>query len=222
MTNKVELNTLTQVVHKEQAFLTALNENFVRLQQAINDTVSRTGVVPNQMEEVLDMNGKRIVNVGAALEDNDALTKVYINELVADVEAAIARLSTLVEDAKNALEVWASEHIYPVAQAAVDQAEAARDAAQIYYRDTKALYDQLETLVVNMGVLLQIGNSLSDITTVSGDLTNIDTVAGLSAAITTVSENITEILAASTYADHAEIWAEGTGVGCHCLLRQSV
>lgn len=210
MANKIELNKLTQVVHKEQAFLTALNENFVRLQQAINDTVSRTGVVPNQMEEVLDMNGKRIVNVGAAVEDNDALTKAYINELIADVEAAIARLSTLVEDAKNALEVYAAEHIYPVAQAAVDQAEAARDAAQIYYRDTKDLYDSLEGLVNNLETLLAVGRSLEDIITVSGDLTNIDTVAGLSEAITTVSENITEILAASTYADHAEIWAEGT------------
>lgn len=154
MTNKVELNTLTQVVHKEQAFLTALNENFLRLQQAINDTLSRTGVVPNQMEEVLDMNGKRIINVGAAEEDTDALTREFIQDLIADVEAAVARLTTLVEEAKQALEIYAAEYILPPAIAARDAAIAAKDAAKGYYDDTKDLYDALKVLVDNIDVLL--------------------------------------------------------------------
>lgn len=155
MTNKVELNTLTQVVHKEQAFLNALNENFLRLQQAINDTLSRTGVVPNQMEEVLDMNGKRIVNVGAAEEDTDALTREFIQGLIADVEAAVARLTTLVEEAKQALEIYAAEYILPPAIAARDAAIAAKDAAKGYYDDTKDLYDALKVLVDNVDILLQ-------------------------------------------------------------------
>ena len=154
MTNKVELNKLTQVVHKEQAFLTALNENFLRLQQAINDTLSRSGVVPNQMEEVLDMNGKRIINVGAAVEDTDALTRGFIQGLIADVEAAVARLNSLVEEAKQALEIYAAEYILPPAIAARDAAIAAKDAAKGYYDNTKDLYDALKVLVDNIDVLL--------------------------------------------------------------------
>jgi hypothetical protein len=207
MPNKVELNELTQVVHKEQAFLVALNENFVRLQRAINDTLSRSGVVPNQMQEVIDMNGKRIVNVGAALEDNDALTKAYIDSLIEQVEAAIARLDSLVDAAQQALQVYASEHIYPVMQAALDDTTAARDAAQGFARDandsyvaTKGLYDQLSGLASHLNELL----------TVYGDIVNIDTVAGLSADLTTIATNIQAILDSPVYAANARIWAEGT------------
>ena len=217
MTNKVELNELTQVVHKEQAFLVALNENFLRLQQAINDTLSRTGVVPNQMEEVLDMNGKRIVNVGAAVEDNDVVTRAFINVLIADVEAAVARLDTLVTQAQQALELYAAEHIYPVAQAAVDAAEAARDAAKGYYDDTKDLYDALADVRNNLSTLLALGNDLTNIDAVAGDLTNIDALAQITSDITTCATNIQAILDAQTYAGNAAVWAEGTDAQVEAL-----
>lgn len=210
MTNKVELNRLTQVVHKEQAFLTALNENFLRLQQAINDTLSRSGVAPNEMEEVLDMNGKRVINVGAAVEDTDALTRGFINDLIASVEAAVARLDSLVADAKTELALYAATNILPPAEHARDEAIAAKNAAKEYYDDTKALYDQLASLVQNLNALLAISEHLGDIVTVKENLSNINEVAAISEAITTCSNNITAILAAPIYADHAETWAEGT------------
>lgn len=210
MTNKVELNRLTQVVHKEQAFLTALNENFLRLQQAINDTLSRSGVAPNEMEEVLDMNGKRVINVGAAVEDTDALTRGFINDLIASVEAAVARLDSLVAEAKEELALYAATNILPPAEHARDEAVAARDAAKGYYDDTKDLYDQLSSLVQNLNALLAISEHLGDIVAVKENLSNINEVAAISEAITTCSNNITAILAAPIYADHAETWAEGT------------
>ena len=210
MTNKVELNRLTQVVHKEQAFLTALNENFLRLQQAINDTLSRSGVAPNEMEEVLDMNGKRVINVGAAVEDTDALTRGFINDLIASVEAAVARLDSLVAEAKEELALYAATNILPPAEQARDDAIAAKNAAKEYYDDTKALYDQLSSLVTNLNALLDVASDLTNINSVAGDLTNIDTLAAISSDITTVSSNIAAILAAPTYAAHAETWAEGS------------
>ena len=210
MTNKVELNELTQVVHKEQAFLTALNENFARLQQAINDTLSRSGVVPNQMQEVLDMNGKRIVNVGDATEDTDALTKRFIDGLISQVEDAIARLSELTNQAIQAVQLFYTENIYPDMVAAVDDArEAARDAKG-YYDDTKALYDALSGLADNLATLLAIGADLSNIDAVAADLTNIDALASLTTELTAIYNNLTQILAAPTYADHAQKWAEGS------------
>ena len=218
MTNKVELNRLTQVVHKEQAFLTALNENFLRLQQAINDTLSRSGVAPNEMEEVLDMGGKAIINVrsveplddGSPNPDDFAVTRRDIKDLIAEVEAAAERLTTLVADAKTELALYAATNILPPAEHARDEAIAAKNAAKEYYDDTKALYDQLSSLVQNLNALLAISEHLGDIVTVKENLSNINEVAAISEAITTCSNNIAAILAAPTYAEHAETWAEGS------------
>lgn len=143
MTNKVELNTLTQVVHKEQAFLTALNENFLRLQQAINDTLSRSGVVPNQMEEVLDMNGKRIINVGPAIEDTDALTRGYIEGLIGEIEDAIARLGELTNQAIEAVQLYYTENIYPSMAAAVTEAQTASGHAETWAEGSDAQVEAL-------------------------------------------------------------------------------
>lgn len=210
MTNKVELNELTQVVHKEQAFLRALNENFVRLQQAINDTLSRSGVVPNQMEEVLDMNGKRVINVGAAIEDTDALTKQFIDGLIAQVEAAIARLNTLVDQAKQAVQLYYEENIFPPMNAAKIAAQDAARDAKGYYDDTKALYDELSGLAANLSALLAIYADLANINAVAADLTNIDALAAITTDITAIYNNLATILASPTYAANAHTWAEGT------------
>lgn len=217
MTNKVELNELTQVVHKENAFLVALNENFRRLQQAINDTLSRTGEVPNQMEEVLDMNGKRIVNVGDAEEETDALTRRFINGLIAQVEDAIARLTDLTNQAIEAVRLFYTENIYPDMVAAVDDAQAAARDAKGYYDDTKALYDELAGLSEHLAEILAVSADIANINAVAGDLTNIDTLAGLTTELTAIYNNLTEILAASTYADNAKTWAEGADVAVEAL-----
>lgn len=156
MSNKVELNNLTQVVHNESNFLSALNENLKRLQQAINDTLSRTGKTPNQMEQVLDMNGKRIVNIGKGIDDTDAATIKDIKDMLTRVDFAIARLSSLTIEARQALQVYATEYIYPVAQAAVDQAEAARDRAEDYADQAEDSYNALKPLLDNMDALLSL------------------------------------------------------------------
>lgn len=167
MSNKVELNNLTQVVHNESNFLSALNENLKRLQQAINDTLSRTGKTPNQMEQVLDMNGKRIVNIGKGIDDTDAATVKDIKDMLTRVDAAIARLSSLTIEARQALQVYATEYIYPVAQAAVDQAEAARDQAEAardsaedYAEDAReqaeGIYNSVKPLLDNLDALLHL------------------------------------------------------------------
>lgn len=156
MSNKVELNNLTQVVHNESNFLFALNENLKRLQQAINDTLSRSGKTPNQMEQLLDMNGKRIVNIGKGVDDSDAATVKDIKDMLARVDSAIERLSSLTIEARQALQVYATEYIYPVAQAAVDQAEAARDRAEDYADQAEDVYDAVKPLLDNLDALLRL------------------------------------------------------------------
>lgn len=109
MPNKVELNTLTQVGNNEVAFLYALNENLTRIQQAINDTLSRTGVVPNQMEQAIDMNGFEILNVKSGKGPRDVVTRADIQELITKVEQSIAELNKVIPDAQSALLSYAQE-----------------------------------------------------------------------------------------------------------------
>lgn len=212
MTNKVELNRLSQVNNNEQNFLAALNDNLQRLQAAINDTLSRTGVSPNQMEEVLDMNGNRICNVGAAVEPTDVVTKQDIQNIIDSANEAIAQLDTLVESAKIALQNYANEYIYPVATAALDGAQAAQRAAEAA-RDALLLNPDYQTIVARLPDIMAVVDALDDLQgildnmdellAVSGDLTNIDAVAANLTDLDAIAGNLSEILMASTYAQQA-------------------
>lgn len=207
MVNKVELNELTQVVHNEKNFLTALNENLVRIQKAINDTLSRSGVIPNQMEEVLDMNGKRIINVGDPVEDHDALTRNFIDGLISRVEEAINRLSTLTIEARNALIAYANEYILPPAIAARDAAVAAAAsasdssssaassaaAAEAAKAVVEGLYEDLIWIVQHKTELLSLIEHAEAMETVAGSIEDIQDIA----------DNLQSVLNSKT-------WAEGT------------
>lgn len=212
MTNKVELNRLSQVNNNEQNFLTALNENLRRLQEAINDTLSRSGVTPNQMEEVLDMNGNRICNVGPAVEPTDVITKQDIQNIIDAANEAIARLDGLVEAGKTALMNYAQEYIYPTVTAALDGAQAAQAAAEaardalLLNPDYQALTQNLPTimtLVDNITVLENIRDNMTELLAVSDDLTNIDAVAADLTNLDAIAGNLEEILRSSTYAQQA-------------------
>lgn len=48
------------------------NENLAAIEDAIQDTLSRTGSTPNQMEATLDMNSNKIINLAAPEDMNDA------------------------------------------------------------------------------------------------------------------------------------------------------
>lgn len=129
MTHKVQLTELKQVLHNEKSFLAALNSNLQALQDMLDKSLSRDGTVPNQMEEVLDMNGKRIINVGTAEEPTDVVTKADIQSIINEAEEAIARLGSLVQEAQYTLEVYGREVIVE-AVAAKDAAVVAKQAAQ--------------------------------------------------------------------------------------------
>lgn len=144
MTHKAELNTLTQVVHKEQDFLTALNANFQSLQKVVDETLSRVGQVPNQMESALDMNGNRIINVQSGTGPNDVVTRKDIQYVLDQAEAALAEINRLTEEAKDILDIYAREILQQssdardAAQAAQAAAEGAADRAAISYEEARA------------------------------------------------------------------------------------
>ncbi len=60
----------------------AINENVQRVAAALENTLSRDGTGPNQMEALIDMNGFRIINLGEPTQLDDA---VRLRDLTGDV-----------------------------------------------------------------------------------------------------------------------------------------
>jgi hypothetical protein len=52
---------------------TAINDNFTRIEDAIENTISRNGLAPNNMEQDLDLDGNKILNVGDPISETGAV-----------------------------------------------------------------------------------------------------------------------------------------------------
>lgn len=58
-----------------------LNSNFEAVQEAFQNTLSRDGTEPNNMLVELDMDSNRIINLGAPIDDNDAVRLIDLQTL---------------------------------------------------------------------------------------------------------------------------------------------
>jgi len=87
----------------------ALNANFQAIEDAIENTLSLDGTVPNGMEVSLDMNSHKVINLADPVNNGDAVTKGWLLEqegnAAASAEAA-ALSASLAED--SAVEAAAS------------------------------------------------------------------------------------------------------------------
>ena len=66
-------------VNSGQGTTNAINANNDLIETALENTLSRDGTSPNAMSANLDMNNKRILNVGTPVSDSDAATKAYVD-----------------------------------------------------------------------------------------------------------------------------------------------
>jgi hypothetical protein len=122
-----KIEPLSDVVNlqSEESARATINDNFSKITDALENTVSRDGSTPNAMESELDMDDHRILNVGDPVAGGDAVNLAYVTELLDGIDTAllgdINDLPTLVADAETA----------------AAQAIAARDLAEDY-RDQAA------------------------------------------------------------------------------------
>ena len=65
--------TLTDIASGYKAKET-LNENNAAIEAAIENTLSRDGSSPNQMESQLDMNSNRVINLPVAVSNSEPIT----------------------------------------------------------------------------------------------------------------------------------------------------
>jgi len=75
--------TLTDLVNlqNETTAVSAINDNMAIIQTAMDNTLSRDGTSPNQMEKNLDMNSNRVLNLPAPLTNDEPLRLADANTL---------------------------------------------------------------------------------------------------------------------------------------------
>lgn len=87
---KTSIRRLDSLTHNDTAATKLINDNFSALQQGIEDSLSRTGKTPNFMNSDLDLNTKRIINVGSPISDSDLANKKYVDDRVTGVENVLS------------------------------------------------------------------------------------------------------------------------------------
>lgn len=69
---KLVLDDITNLQNEATATET-MNENFRKIEEAFDNTLSRDGSIPNEMEAELDMNSNRIINLPEPVSDHEPL-----------------------------------------------------------------------------------------------------------------------------------------------------
>lgn len=75
---KLTLNT----IGSRYGSIDALNANFDAIETALENTLSRDGTLPNNMDANLDMDSNRIINLADAINNPDAVTLRQVNGLI--------------------------------------------------------------------------------------------------------------------------------------------
>lgn len=160
--SKVDIRRLDSVTANDTTATALINENFEKLQAGIEDALSRTGKTPNFMDADFDMNSRRIINCGEAVEDNDVVTYKVVKDAI----------STAKDSATSA------------ANSAAQAATSAQSALVSSTNAINALRNAEDTLVLASGLLEDtqnyVDNAKADIDVVVQDAKDAvdDTIAG--------------------------------------------
>lgn len=78
---KLTLTDLTSLAN-ETSVINAINNNNQATEVALENTLSRDGTSPNEMEANLDMNNNRIINLPDAVADQEPITKAQLDAAI--------------------------------------------------------------------------------------------------------------------------------------------
>ena len=114
---KLVLNDITS----GYASITALNDNFALIENALENTVSRDGTTPNTMSADLDMNGKKILNVSDALIGGVGLAAsvTAAASSASDASASASNAATSATNAANSASAAATSAVNSANSAAI-------------------------------------------------------------------------------------------------------
>lgn len=181
---------ITQLSSNESAALQQINKNFEDIQNAIQDTVSRSGQSPTQMTADLDMNGKRLINVPAPLTDNDLVRRKDVVEDIATVQSLVNTAATAAGQA-----IAAAEGV----QEAIADAHVGIVADDLMLGDNSKIriaannIDEISACVNDITDIKAVGENISNVNAVADNETNINAVNSNKTNIDTVAGNDTDI-----------------------------
>lgn len=219
---RLTLSRLTQITANPSAAVDTINQNLEDIENAVEDTVSRSGQVPTYMTHELDMNSKRIINLGEPIDDNDAIRKIDAEEYKAAAEEAARRseaaAATAALNAQEAEESAASAATSAaMAVDSADRAEAVlRDPAFIEVstdllkgedseiRKVNANKENIDTVADNIEYVIATGDNIDKIIAVEADLDNIDAVVTNIANVNKVGQDINNVNAVANDLDNIE------------------
>lgn len=124
---KVTLDDLTNLENESSA-VTTINNNNDLVAAAIENTLSRDGTSPNEMNASLDMNSNRILNLPAASSNTEPVRKAEFDTALEDLE-----------NIQNSVDAAAASAL--AASNSASAASAAETAAELAETNTEALYD---------------------------------------------------------------------------------
>lgn len=200
---------LTQLSANEAAAVDVINKNLDSIKEHIDDSVSRSAKSPSQMQADLDMNGKKIINIGKPTNDTDLVRKIDVVESeaaikqMADavqtvgtqvVEAAAAASNAAVEavDSAAAAEAWATKMDGPVE----DDKYSSRYYAENIGADVHTVAEIAEDVTTVAGKkneVTTVAGIASDVSTVAGIASDVSAVEDIASDVPTVASNVSDV-----------------------------
>lgn len=167
MANKPTLKKIEQIANNEEAAVALFNDNFNTLEEVIKDSVSRSGKVPTNMLDNLDMGDKRIINLGKAVGDNDAVRYKDVKDALKESQNA----KKFAQNAENAaVRADASAALSDISKKEAQKAEAGAKQSE---DNAQMIYDEL---ITNEAVAT-VHENIEDVKAVAADIDNVNTTA---------------------------------------------
>lgn len=167
MATKPTLKKIEQIANNEEAAVALFNDNFNTLEEVIQDSVSRSGKVPTNMLDNLDMGDKRIINLGKAVGDNDAVRYKDVKEALKESQNA----KKYAQNAENA--AIRADASAALADTSKREAQTAAAGAKTSEDNAQMIYDEL---ITNEAVAT-VHENIVDVKTVAADIANVNTTA---------------------------------------------
>jgi len=160
----------------------ALNARFEQIEEAIEDTVSRSGKLPNAMEADFDFGKHSLLNI-----DSFEAQRITLGGTVTDLT-----------DVQN---------IAGIGQAIVDLASIEfGPVAENTLTDLGSVSTELFEIIDSLDTIDLVGDNIVDVNTVATNISNVNTVAGIDANVTLVGNSAADVNAvAGDLADVATV-----------------
>lgn len=129
---KVDIKILDSTTANDVTATKTINDNFEALQNAIEDSLSRSGKVPNYMQTDLDLNHNKLINLADPKEDRDAVTLKYVKDTIGDVKRYADKAEAEAIKANKTVE---AARVY--LQNSVDESRILADKAEEFANDAE-------------------------------------------------------------------------------------